>query len=287
MNNLKNKILFLFIFSLALFNSFAYLNSTKIMEWDEARRGVAAYEMLNSGNWFVSTYRGATDYWSTKPPLGLWTIAASYKLFGANRFALRFPSALAAFLTIVLIAALSTKIWGDKVGMVSALVLTTSPPFFLEHAARAGEYDALLALLISAVVFVVLICKQSNGAAASIGILLGLIVLLKSFAVTIPIFILTFYFVSKRSIQFPDPRKIVISIICASLIISFWAIPRALEDGLKFFSALWENDLVARTMSAVEGHERSWYWYITRLFERSPAWMILLFLGLIFGFRKY
>ena len=69
---------------------------------DEFRYAEIPREMIESGNWVVPRLAGM-DYFE-KPVLGYQLTAASFKLFGYNRFALRFPCALAAGLTALLIA---------------------------------------------------------------------------------------------------------------------------------------------------------------------------------------
>ena len=64
---------FVAIVLLSAVNAFWRLDTAPVRDWDEARRGVAAHEMLESGNHLVHTYRGAVDYWSLKPPF--WRLA--------------------------------------------------------------------------------------------------------------------------------------------------------------------------------------------------------------------
>lgn len=48
---------------------FTNLGETGISDCDEARHGINAYEMMQSGDYVVTTYRGEPDYWNLKPPL--------------------------------------------------------------------------------------------------------------------------------------------------------------------------------------------------------------------------
>jgi 4-amino-4-deoxy-L-arabinose transferase-like glycosyltransferase len=161
--------LLLLALSFAICNAFAFTSSTKVMEWDEARRGVTAFEMLERGDFAVQRYRGEVDTFSVKPPLGLWAIAASYRVFGFNRFALRFPSGLAAVLTVVVVAWIAFRLFGGDAAAAAALVLATTPPFFVEHSARGGEYDAPLAFLIALLVAAVLFVRQRSLRASAVG----------------------------------------------------------------------------------------------------------------------
>ena len=53
---------------LAMF-CFYRLGDKPIYDYDEARHGASAYEMMQSGEWIVTTYQGTPDYWNLKPPL--------------------------------------------------------------------------------------------------------------------------------------------------------------------------------------------------------------------------
>ncbi len=68
---------------------------------DEARYAEIPREMLASGDWIVPRLNGLRYF--EKPPLGYWLNAAAIWLFGENAFAIRFPSAVAAGLTAVLL----------------------------------------------------------------------------------------------------------------------------------------------------------------------------------------
>lgn len=76
-----------------MFLLFWHLGAASASATDEAYHGVNAYEMLKSGNWIVNTYRYETDYFNSKPPLNLWLIMLSYRVWGVSSFSLRFPAA--------------------------------------------------------------------------------------------------------------------------------------------------------------------------------------------------
>ena len=84
------------VLGLAAFNLTFHLGHESLMEWDESLYATSAYEMLESGNWVVTTFDGATDYYNSKPPLNVWLIALSMKAFGPSLTAMRLPSIVAA-----------------------------------------------------------------------------------------------------------------------------------------------------------------------------------------------
>ncbi|CAN5301129.1 hypothetical protein BH09BAC5_BH09BAC5_03980 [soil metagenome] len=64
--------------------------------------------------------------WLHKQPLFLWQIALSYKIFGVNEFALRFPSALLCILSVFALYRSGKILGNENVGFYAAFLLTTS-----------------------------------------------------------------------------------------------------------------------------------------------------------------
>ena len=125
------------------------LHLPTIRMWDESRLAVNALEMLINGNFLVTYFDGKPDMWNTKPPLLIWLMVASMKIFGVKEFALRFPSALSGITTtFILLIFCKNYFQNIKIGLASALALITSIGFVGEHVGRTGDYDALLVLWI-------------------------------------------------------------------------------------------------------------------------------------------
>ncbi len=100
------------------------------LDWDEASLGWNAYSILKTGSdeygksWPVSL-QSFNDY---KPALYAYATVPSLAVFGLTEFAVRFPSALAGILTVVLTFFLVRELTGDKsLGLVASFLLTISP----------------------------------------------------------------------------------------------------------------------------------------------------------------
>ena len=92
--------------------------------------------------------------WNTKPPLVIWLVAASIRLFGASEWSVRLPTFIAAVLT----AAITMKMawWLTRKRSLSYLataLLVLSPGFFGEHAAQSADYDTILGLFVTSYLF--------------------------------------------------------------------------------------------------------------------------------------
>ncbi|MGH1336102.1 MAG: ArnT family glycosyltransferase [Aureispira sp.] len=102
------------------------VNNHQVSLWDEDEAAYAGFaqEMVETGNWVTPSYPQSVIH--RKTPLHFWAIGGSYQLFGENEFAVRFSSALAIFLTCLLIF-WGTRTWlGTTTAERAAVILATS-----------------------------------------------------------------------------------------------------------------------------------------------------------------
>jgi 4-amino-4-deoxy-L-arabinose transferase-like glycosyltransferase len=116
-----------------------------LIDRDEPRFAEASREMLERGDYVVPYFNNS--YRFDKPPFTYWAQAASYKIFGANDFAARFPSALAAALTALVIFAWGFRMGDERVGFWGAIIFTLSLQT-VEHA-KAAVADMWLVLFVT------------------------------------------------------------------------------------------------------------------------------------------
>ncbi len=134
---------------LCYFSFFLHLGSFPIQLWDESRQAVNAFEMLQTKNFFVTSYDGQPDLWNTKTALYVWFVALSMKSFGYNLVALRLPSALFGVTTVLFILHFCKYYLKEiRIGIFSALVLITSIGYLGTHVSRTADCDVLVTLLI-------------------------------------------------------------------------------------------------------------------------------------------
>jgi 4-amino-4-deoxy-L-arabinose transferase-like glycosyltransferase len=116
-----------------------------LIDRDEPRFAEASREMIERSDYVVPYFNNHFRF--DKPPLAYWGQVASYKIFGESDFAVRFPSALAAALTAVVIFAWGSRIGGSKVGWWAAIIFTLSLQTFLH--AKAAVADMWLVLFVT------------------------------------------------------------------------------------------------------------------------------------------
>src|SRR5882724_5918073 len=119
--------------------------SLPLIDRDEPRFAEASREMIGRGNYIVPYFNNQLRL--DKPPLTYWAQVSSYRVFGESDFAARFPSAIAAALTAVLILAWGRRIGGEKLGWWAAIIFTLSLQTFVH--AKAAVADMWLVLFVT------------------------------------------------------------------------------------------------------------------------------------------
>jgi 4-amino-4-deoxy-L-arabinose transferase-like glycosyltransferase len=124
---------------------FIGLGRLPLLEPDEGRNAEVAREMLVSHDWITPHYD--TLPYLDKPIILFWAVAGSFRCFGLTEWAARFPSALAAVLTVLLAWLAGVKLDGGKTGLRAGVILATSPLFFA--LARTVIFDMVLTFWIT------------------------------------------------------------------------------------------------------------------------------------------
>ena len=119
--------------------------SLPLIDRDEPRFAEASREMIERGDYVVPYFNNHFRF--DKPPLTYWAQIASYKIFGENDFAARFPSVIAAALTALSIFAWGSRVGTARVGWWSAIIFTLSLQTFLH--AKAAVADMWLVLFVT------------------------------------------------------------------------------------------------------------------------------------------
>jgi Dolichyl-phosphate-mannose-protein mannosyltransferase len=119
--------------------------SLPLIDRDEPRFAEAAREMRERGDLIVPYFNNQFRF--DKPPLTYWFQVASYRMFGENDFAARFPTAIAAALVTVILLAWGQQLRDDKVGWWAAIIFTLSLQTFIHG--KAAVADMWLVLFVT------------------------------------------------------------------------------------------------------------------------------------------
>ena len=240
--------------------------------------------MQEGGHPLVPTYNGEPDLWNTKPPLMIWMQVGMMKLFDPGELAVRFPSAIAGLLTVLLVFFFISYYLKDPLtGFLAGLILLSSKGFIIEHAARHGDYDALLVLWLTLAFLSYFIFLQTKDTGRSkiiyvTIISLTLAVLTKGVAglLILPaLFISTILFKKIRPV-FSNVHFYIGLVIFTGSIISYYLLRENVNPG--YLQAMIENEISGRYLETDD--KQPFLFYFKWLF--TTYWVPWIFLSPIF-----
>jgi len=245
----------------AAFNLTFRLGQEVVTEWDESLYATSAWEMVQSDQWLIPTFHGAVDYYNSKPPLNIWLIALSLKLFGSSLVALRIVSALAAWLTVLVLMRWTRLQFGDRESLLAGLVLSTTYAFIYVHAGRSANPDSLLTLFIVLTIATLSRTRGNPWQRLWLGPLAAGVFMLKGMAVLLPLaIVLTTELLPprRRSIR---SQPAVGAVLLFIVPVAAWAVARWRVDQWTFLGRLVAYDFVAQMLSPLEEHAGSVLYY--------------------------
>ncbi|MEG1524257.1 MAG: glycosyltransferase family 39 protein [Clostridia bacterium] len=252
------------------FFCFFKLGQLPAQDWDEARHGISAYEMMKSGNWVVNTFQYQADYYNLKPPLSFWAIIGGYQLFGFNLFGMRFYSAASFFLTAVAIGWFCKKRYGNLESIIALFLIACNSPFYTSHFARHGDADALFCLF-TVISILAMICMDEQPWMPMIcSGAFSLAFLTKSWHALFVVAVVGIYMLWSKMIFRLSLKQWIGFILAGALPILSWVVLRWQYDGSRFFTEMIRVDLLNRSVQVLEGHDGSFLYYIERLI-RQPS----------------
>jgi 4-amino-4-deoxy-L-arabinose transferase-like glycosyltransferase len=124
---------------------FVGIGRLSLIEPDEGRNAEVAREMLAHGDWITPHFNNFS--YLDKPPVFFWAVASSFKVGGLSEASARFPSALAALLTVFLAWFLARRMFENSTGLYAGIVLATAP--LVVVFARDVIFDMTLTLFVT------------------------------------------------------------------------------------------------------------------------------------------
>ncbi|MFK5981534.1 MAG: glycosyltransferase family 39 protein [Flavobacteriaceae bacterium] len=251
----------------------------------EARNFITAREMIQEGNWILTTLNGEPRY--QKPPLPTWLTAISAMTFGLKSLtALRLPAALVTLLLVVFfnkLAILFTQ--NKKYAFISSLILATS--FYIVFAGRNGQWDIFTHGFMMVTIYQLFLFFTSEDKkyqrALIAAIFFGFSFMSKGpvslFALLLPFLIafgITYKFKDFKSRILP-----LILFLIVGLVISGWwhwytynFDPQAVTEITKRETSNWTS------------YEIKPFYYYWSFFTQSGVWTIPAFIGLLYPYLK-
>lgn len=277
-------MLLLLIIAVACFNVFYNVGVAAVDNWDEARHGVNAYEMLKNHDYLVNTYFYEKDYYNLKPPISYLAVILGYQLFGYNLLGLRVVSGIAALLTVLLVAAYTKHAFGSLASLLTAAILATTCQYILHHCARTGDADSLFVFFFTASLLAMALIKENIRWLYLSGLCFALAFLTKSWHAFPILAVIGSYLVLTGWWSRLRFRNWGILIAVAALPILSWGALRFFQDGWTFFKMMIQLDLLARSARPLEGHIGGMGYYFGVLKGNYGYWLAFLLIVLLLHF---
>lgn len=238
--------------------------SLPLIDRDEPRFAEASREMIQRGDYVVPYFNGQLRL--DKPPLSYWAQVISFKIFGQNDFAARFPSTIAAALVAMLIFAWGNRISGKKVGWWAAIMFTLCLQTFVH--AKAAVADMWLVLFVTLAFWAgyeLIDLKQTPNSerrtpnAQWIWWLIFYFSLALGFLAKGPIAwtpLLTMAVVKffGREVDLAKRFKFGRGALLMLAIVALWGVPALIQTHGEFFTVGIGRHVIGRSFGAMEGH---------------------------------
>ena len=229
-----------------VFLAFGNLGVWHIEDYDEARHGVNAYEMIRNNDYLIHTFQGEPDLWNTKPPLSFWMISLSYRIFGYNAFALRFFSAFATVLAVLILAVWAMKRYGKWAVPLILLLFTANNILYGLHFTRFGDADSQYQFFFTMAMLCLLNSQKDFKWLYGCGLFFSLAFLEKSIhALMIPA-VCFFTLVFTGRLKELTWKRILLLLVSALTLVMVWVIARISRDGFAYFTNSYTLDVAGR-----------------------------------------
>src|SRR5262249_21056915 len=242
-----------------------------LIDRDEPRFAEASREMIERNNYIVPSFNNQLRL--DKPPLTYWAQVASYRIFGESDFAARFPSAIAAALTAVLILVWGRRMGSEKLGWCAAIVFTLSLQTFVHAKAAVADMWLVLFMTLAHWAGFELIQRRTPNSKKlnqtsnlkpqtsiwwlTFYISLALGFLAKGPIAWTPLLTVTVVISYARDWQLSRRFKFVGGVLLMLVVVAVWGIPALIQTRGGFFSGGIGRHVVSRSFTTLEGHGAS------------------------------
>jgi 4-amino-4-deoxy-L-arabinose transferase-like glycosyltransferase len=262
--------------------------SLPLIDRDEPRFAEATREMRERGDYIIPYFNNQFRF--DKPPLTYWLQVGSYRIFGENDFAARFPTAMAAALVALVLFAWGKRIRGEGAGWWAAIVFTLSLQTFVHG--KAAVADMWLVLFVTLAhragwevraELAVNTEHRTSNAEHRIGswwlifyVSLALAFLAKGPIGWTPLLTVAVGQMFLRQESFAARFKFVRGVLLMLALVCLWGIPALVQTHGEFFRVGIGKHVVERSIVTMEGHGASSVWmYLAVL----PFYFITVFVS--------
>ena len=267
--------------------------SLPLIDRDEPRFAEAAREMRERGDCIVPYFNNQFRF--DKPPLTYWFQIASYRIFGENDFAARFPTAVAATLVALILFAWGKRIRDEGAGWWAAIIFTLSLQTFIHGKAAVADMWLVLFVTLAHWAGWELLQLNAQRSTSSIQrstgfwwtlfyVSLALAFLAKGPIGWTPLLALAALKLQRREIRLNQRFHFIAGIALMLALVCIWGVPALTRTHGEFFRVGIGKHVVERSIATMEGHGASSIWmylallpfYFVTVFGSFFPWSIKL-----------
>lgn len=265
---------------------FYKLGTEPFQDYDEATYAEVTHESIANGNYASLTFLNQPYF--RKPPLMFWLASVSERFIPDQEFAIRFPSALAGFLAVILVILICFEAGaGVPASLLAGAVLATTATWI--EFARDARFDNLVSFFVAASFYAGMRAVRDARWYVAVGAMLGLAVLSKNVMASFAGVALLAYFLTELGWKgiFALLRERYVWVGAATLLIvaAPWHLYETVRFGAQFWHSYLGTEVLARAHSNLfpGGGNPTNAEYIAYLKSFAAPWS-KLFLVSLFGF---
>ncbi|MGH8008168.1 MAG: ArnT family glycosyltransferase, partial [Candidatus Binatia bacterium] len=255
------------------------LGQIPFYNYEESKEALVVWEMMNGGGWILPL-RNGTEL-PLKPPLFHWGGAVIALISGrVNEFAVRSPSAFSATAAVLLTFFFGRALWNWRAGLLSALILATSPEW--TRWAVTARSDMLMVFFLTAAGIAFFHLWQEGAtrrrtlylfylsvgfatlAKGPLGIILPGLVVLFSLGVT-------------RELSFFKRMRLAEGAVIVFVVAASWYLLAWWQGGSEFFQRQILDENVFRFLESSQGgpsRDHSFFYYLPTLCMGMLPWSL-------------
>ncbi len=259
--------------------------NTLVVTIMEARNFITAREMIEDGNWILTTMNGNPRY--EKPPLPTWLTAFSGILFGAKSlFALRLPAVLMITFSGIFMFLFSRKLLlSTSQSLVNAFILLSS--FYIIGIINEAPWDIFThGFMLAGIYFLFQFFEKEKiqwKYVLAAGFFVGLSIMSKG-PVSLYALLLPFIIAYAITFKFKNFKRKIIPLLAFIVLFIFiggwWFLYVRIMDSEAFLEAAKQE-----TSRWGNYNVRPFYYYWS-FFVQSGIWTIPAFIGLLYPYLK-
>ena len=263
------------------------LGVSSIWDANEAFYAQTPREMMQAGDYVIPSFNFQLRM--NTPVLSYWNVAASYRVFGVSEWSERVPIALGALVIIATTFGLGRLVGGTTAGIVSALIVATSPRVLL--LARRIIIDVHITMWMGLILLCFALAEVRPEHRRRYLVLMyvaaGLGVLTKGpVAVFLPAVVFFVYLASQRRLRDLGRMMLPTGALISLSIVVPWYYMLYQQYGWEYIAAFVFGENLGRFAETVGEQSRSVFFYLPIMLADLFPWSLFIPVALWWAFRE-